>query len=372
MENMKITKIEPFLLHVPVSRGGIADAYHSLTHWGAPGVRIHTDDGLVGCGYTGTHAETALDRLIVEAIRYYGRLLEGRDPRETGALWTLLHEDSPSLWVGRGGILTLAHSAIDVALWDLKAKAAGEPLWRLLGGDASKRVAAYNTDGGWINFDYATLIDDCKAAVDQGFRGVKLKVGQPDADADLRRIAGVREEVGPDIQVMVDANGRLDYAAAVALGRRLAEHGVRWFEEPLWFDDLEGHRRLQADMSTAVALGEQFYSRDQFRQFIDADAVRYVQADAVRLAGVTEFWQVADYARLKHLPVVPHVGDMMQVHWHLTRAHPACDELEYIPWMRDCFVEPATVEDGFFTVPECPGAGTDLRPDAMERFGVRM
>ena len=369
---MKITKIEPFLLHVPVSRGGIADAYHSLTHWGAPGVRIHTDVGITGYGYTGTHAELALDKLVVGVIEYYGGLLADADPLETAALWERLDKDSPSLWVGRGGITTLARSAIDVALWDIKAKIAELPLWKLLGGGSEKRVAAYNTDGGWINFDRETLVADMKRAVDAGFRGVKMKVGQPDAEEDVRRIAAAREAVGPGIQLMVDANGRLGYAEAVALGRRLPEFGVRWFEEPMWFDDLPGHRRLQADLTTAVALGEQFYSRDNFRDFIDADAVRYVQADAVRLAGVTEFLQVADYAGMKHLPVVPHVGDMMQVHWHLTRAHAACTELEYIPWMQDCFEEPAEVGDGFFRVPQKPGAGTTLKEDTLERYGVRL
>jgi len=369
---MKITKIEPFLLHVPVSRGGIADAYHSLSHWGAPGIRIHTDAGVTGYGYTGTHAETALDKLFIGAIEYYGGLLEGADPLATRMLWERLHGDSPSLWVGRGGITTLARAALDVALWDIKAKAAEQPLWKLLGGGPEKRVAAYNTDGGWLNFDRETLVADAKRAVDAGFRGVKLKVGQPDMGEDLRRIAAVREAVGPGVQVMVDANGRLGYAEAVALGRRLPEFGVRWFEEPMWFDDLPGHRRLQQDLTTAVALGEQFYSRDDFRDFIDADAVRYVQADAVRLAGVTEFLQVADYAGMKHLPVVPHVGDMMQVHVHLAQAHPACAELEYIPWMQDCFEEPAEVADGFFRAPQEPGAGTTLKDEALERYGVRL
>jgi len=369
---MKITEIEPFLLHVPVSRGGIADAYHSLTHWGAPGVMIHTDAGIMGYGYTGTHAQLALDRLIVDAIRYYGGLLKGRNPLETAALWKSLHEDPPSLWVGRGGITTLAHSAIDVALWDIKAKAAGLPLWKLLGGGDEKKVSAYNTDGGWLNFDRETLVNDVKQSVENGFRGVKIKVGQPDQGEDLRRIEAVREAVGSGVRLMVDANGKLDYPAAIGLGRHLADFDIRWFEEPLWFDDLEGHRRLQQDMSTAVALGEQFYSRDTFRLFIDAGAVSYVQPDAVRLAGITEFLEVADYCLLKHLPVVPHVGDMMQIHWHLTRSHMACHELEYIPWMRECFLEPATVENGNFTVPREPGAGTTLLPDALERFGVKL
>jgi L-alanine-DL-glutamate epimerase-like enolase superfamily enzyme len=127
---------------------------------------------------------------------------------------------------------------------------------------------------------------------------------------------------------------------------------------------------LAQAIETPIGLGEQLYTLDDFRNFILACAVHFVQADAVRLGGITEWWQVADLALAHHLPVAPHIGDMMQVHLHLAIAHRACRLMEYIPWTRDCFVEPATVRDGLFVVPEQPGAGTTLRPKALEHHGV--
>lgn len=374
---MKITALETFVLHVPVSAGGIADARHQLAHWGAPGVRIHTDAGLVGTGYTGTHAHLPSDRMITSCIEEaYGPLLLGRDPRSVQALWTTLQRHPPLQWVGRAGITHLAHAAVDVALWDLKAQAAGEPLWRLLGGSDEARLEAYDTDGGWLDRSDEQLVAETEARLAQGYRAVKLKVGSRDGRGgfdparDLRRVALVRQTLPEGARLMVDANGGWDLATALEAGRELAAFDVTWLEEPIWYDDLPGHARLARALATPIALGEQLYTLDAFRDFIAAGAVHYVQADAVRLAGVSEWWRVAELAHAHHLPVVPHIGDMMQVHLQLALAHPACNLLEHIPWMRDCFEEPATVVEGRFVVPERPGAGTALRDDALERYHV--
>ncbi len=374
---MRITGVETFILHVEVSGGAIADGSHRVGHWGAPGVLIHTDAGLTGTGYTGTHAHLASDRMIALCIEEaYAPLLLGRDPREVRSLWTRLQRHPPLQWVGRSGITHLAHAAVDVALWDLKAQAAGEPLWRLLGGSGEQRLEAYDTDGGWLDRSDEQLLAETEARLEQGYRAVKIKVGSRDERGrldpgrDLRRVALVRGLLPTGARLMVDANGAWDLATALEAGRALAEHAVAWLEEPIWYDDLPGHARLSAELATPIALGEQLYTLDAFRDFITAGAVHYVQADAVRLAGVTEWWRVAELAHAHHLPVVPHIGDMMQVHLHLALAHPACTLLEHIPWMRDCFEEPATVVDGRFEVPERPGAGTTLREDALERFDV--
>jgi L-alanine-DL-glutamate epimerase-like enolase superfamily enzyme len=369
---VRITRLEPFILHVPVTGGAIADGSHQVGLWGAPGVRVHTDAGLVGTGYTGTHAHLASDRAIVDLIEHaYGPLLIGRDPREVQALWTLLHRHPPLQWVGRSGLLHLALAAVDVALWDLKAQAAGEPLWRLLGGSADVRLEAYDTDGGWLDRSDAQLVDEARARMDAGYRAVKIKIGSPDPGRDLRRIEQVRAALPPGARLMVDVNGAWDLVTALRVGRHLADFDVAWLEEPIWYDDVAGHAELARSLATPIALGEQLYTLDAFRDFLAAGAVHYVQADAVRLGGVTEWWQVADLAFAHRKPVVPHIGDMMQVHLHLAIAHPACTLLEHIPWMRDCFVEPATVEDGRFVPPERPGAGTALRDGALEAYDVR-
>jgi L-alanine-DL-glutamate epimerase-like enolase superfamily enzyme len=356
---MRIAKLEPIILHAPVTRGHIEDSTHKLSHWGAPGIAIHTDTGHIGYGFSGTHAHLPTDRLIVDcAVHSFGPLLVGEDPAATLYLWEKLHKQSEIYWVGRAGITHLALGAIDIALWDLKAKAAGVPLWKLLGGSASKKVEAYNTDGGWINWSLDTLVSDCKRMVEQeGYHAVKIKVGKPDPNEDLRRVEAVRKALGPGIRIMTDANGRWTLPQAIQTAGRFADFDITWVEEPLYFDDVEGHRRLAQTITTPIALGEQLYTASHFRDFIHAGAVHYVQPDVVRLAGVTEFWQVADMARCYSLPVVPHVGDMCQVHVHVCFAHSACTLLEYIPWLRDWMEEPATVVDGFYVPPQLPGAG---------------
>lgn len=356
---MKIVKLEPIILHAPVTRGGIADSTHSLTHWGAPGVAIHTDTGLIGYGFSGTHAHLATDRLIVDCIlNAFGPLLLNEDPREVLALWEKLHKQPEIHWVGRAGITHLALGAIDIALWDLKAKDAKLPLWKLLGGSASKRVEAYNTDGGWLNWPLETVISDCKRLVEEeGYRAVKIKVGGSSSLEDLRRVEALRRALGPEIRIMTDANGRWNLPKAIQVARHLSAFDIAWIEEPLDFDDVTGHRRLAESIQTPIALGEQLYTGTQFREFIHAGAVHYVQPDVVRLAGVSEFWRVADLALCYNLPVVPHVGDMCQIHQHLCFAHPSCSLLEYIPWLREWMETPAQIEAGFYIAPDVPGAG---------------
>ena len=365
---MIITKLEPIILHAPVTRGGIADSTHSITHWGAPGVAIHTDTGHIGYGFSGTHAHLPTDTLIVDCIvDSYGPLLIGQDPLEVRALWEKLHKQSEIYWVGRSGITHLALGAIDIALWDLKCKALDLPLWKLLGGSKENKVEAYNTDGGWLNWSQKDLISDCKRMVEeQGYRAVKIKVGGESGNEDLRRVEAVRNALGPEIRIMTDANGRWTLPQAIQLGSRLADFDITWIEEPTAFDDVIGHKRLAESISTPIAMGEQLYLAHQFRDFIHAGAVHYVQPDIVRLAGITEWWQVADLAHSYSLPVVPHVGDMCQVHQHLCNAHPACGLLEYIPWLRDWMLHPATVKEGYFIMPDTVGAGMEPNAEALQ------
>ncbi len=373
-QDLKITAIEPFLLHVPVTGSHIADSMHRITHWGLAGVMLRTQSGLCGYGYTGTHAHLGSDLLITDCIaRVYAPLLLGESIHQVQGLWSKLYHFPPSQWVGRAGITQLALAAVDIALWDLKAKAAGLPLWRLLGGNLPNGIPAYNTDGGWLNLSQQQLVDNCRRFVEEdGFPGVKIKVGKPNPSQDVERVEAVRRAIGNGIRLMVDANGRCSLPEALTLGRHFDDLGVAWFEEPLWYDDVEGHKRLAQSMRTPIALGEQLYSVDAFNAFTSAQAVHYLQPDATRLGGITEWWQVADLARAHRLPVAPHIGDMMQVHLHLALAHPSCTILEYIPWTRDCFIEPASVISGQFVPPMLPGAGTSLRKDAIEKFGVSL
>ena len=367
---MKITALKTFILHVPVTRNGVADSIHTLSHWGAPGVIVETDAGITGVGYSGTHAHLPSDRLITQCIETCFDWLVGRNPLETTALFREMERFPPVQWVGRGGITQLALGAIDVALWDIKAQAARQPLWQSMGG-TERAIQAYNTDGGWLNWSLDTLVSDCRRLVEEeGYLGVKIKVGSDNLGTDVERLEAVRKAIGNKVTLAVDANGRMDLPTAIRFGKYLADCDVMWFEEPLWYDDVISHKRLAETIQTPIALGEQLYLAHNFQTFFDAGAVHYAQPDVARLGGVTPWIQVADMAMARGLPVVSHVGDMMQTHLHTAIGHPSSSMLEYIPWLRECFTEPATVRDGWYVVPREPGAGTTLRPDALTRFGV--
>jgi len=368
---MKIIGLEPFILHVPVTGSAIADSTNAVTHWGAPGVIVHTDAGISGCGYTGTLGHLACDRLIRDCIgEVLGPLVLGQDALATASLWEQMTAYPPLKWVGRAGIAQMAIAAVDVALWDIKAKAADMPLWQLLGGNEKKRLAAYNTDGGWLNWSKQQLIDDARRAVDAGFWGVKIKIGKPDPHEDLDRIEAVRDAVGAEVNFMVDGNCAWDLPTAIHFGGRFADYDLYWFEEPLAADDVSGHAELARAIETPIAVGESLYRVSEFRRYMEARAIHHVQPDATRLGGITPWLPAAELAQSFGLPVIAHVADMMHIHAHLAFAHPACRMLEYIPWMRVCFEEPVTVEDGCFVLPRNPGAGTTFCGDTIERFGV--
>ncbi len=365
-----IVAVEPYILHVPVTGELVQDSTHTVTHWGVVGARITTQDGLQGYGFTGTHAHLASDKLITACIRdSYAPLLHGEDPRDVQRLWWKLYAHAPVQWVGRAGITHLALAAVDTALWDLKAKLAGLPLWRLLGGATTPRVAAYNTDGGWLSLSARTVADSCRRLVEEeGFGGVKIKIGSDDPMSDLVRVELVRKAIGSKPTLAVDCNGRWDLPTMLTVARRLSELDVLWVEEPLFYDDLSSHAKLAQAVQVPIALGEQLYSLDAFRDFITAGAVHWVQPDMTRLGGITEWLRVADLALAFHLPVVAHVGDMGQVHVHLSYAHPSSSRLEFIPWIRHCFEEPVSVRDGFYELPGLPGAGTTLTREAMDKY----
>jgi L-alanine-DL-glutamate epimerase-like enolase superfamily enzyme len=365
---MKIKSVTPFILHVPVTGAQIADSTHTVTHWGVVGARVDTEDGSSGFGFTGTHAHLASDQLITRCIATcHAPLLIGEDARDIRRLWLKLARHPALQWVGRAGITTLAQAAIDIALWDLKAKAARQPLWELIGGAVRDAVRAYNTDIGWLSLGDEVLVRGAAQAVDEGFRGIKIKVGSS-VERDLRRLAAVRRAIGPDVTLAVDGNGKWDLPTCLRFCRAAEEHDVYWFEEPLWYDDVRGHAQLARSTRIPVALGEQLYTPEAFNEFFAQQAIHWVQPDVTRMAGLTDVLQVCDTAHSHRLPVAPHAGDMSQVHVHLSYAHPACAVLEYIPWIKDCFTDPAEVVDGNFRRPSEPGAGTTPTAAAWARY----
>ena len=363
-----ITSVETYALAVPLKQT-LADATTSLNAWTVPVVEIRTADGRVGTGISGVHCGAELLTEVID--RYYAPALLGTASEDILGAWKRLYW-LPTHWIGRGGVVHMALSMVDIALWDLAAQRAGQPLWRHLGGTADD-IETYNTDGGWLNLGVAEVVRDLHSLADRGWRRMKIKVGKPDWREDARRVRAVREAVGTDVTLMCDANQRWDFSTAMRILPVLAEVGMDWVEEPVHADDLTAHRRLQAAGPTDIAAGESLYSYHAFAEFIAAGALRVIQVDVTRVGGVTEWLQIARHAAAAGLRVVPHAGDMMQIHQHLagTVLSDASPLLEFIPWTQDAFVQRSIVRDGYLERPTAPGASTAIEPRARERWQIR-
>lgn len=260
-----------------------------------------------------------------------------------------------------------ALSALDIALWDLKGKLAGMPLWRLLGG-FSPEVTAYASGGLYRE---GQSIEEFAAAharqIDEGFRAIKIKVGGAPLGVDIQRVETLRKAVGPDVELMVDGVGVLDVPRSIALARALARFDIKWFEQPVANENIDGLVRIQREGGLPIAGNENESGLDAFRRLIASGGVDYVQFDPVVSGGLTEGRKIAALAEAFHLPVTIHHSNSavsMLANIHLAAALPNCDSIEYHMihrWMFDQ-APPGllTVKDGILTAPEAPGLGIDM------------
>ncbi len=363
---MKITATQSFVLQVPIG-STIADSMQTVTHLEFAGLTVDTDAGIQGTGYTmtvgagGRVIQTAIDTLLADA-------LIGKDPHNVREIWQQLYFGKAH-WIGRAGATTMAQSAVDIALWDIVAKAAGRPLWQVLGGGREADIPIYNTHAGWLNYSASQLVDEAQALLDQGYTALKMKVGKPDAREDRARVAAVRKAVGEGVLLMVDANQKWDLMHACAAASLLEEFELGWLEEPLHPDDIRSHRVLNEHTAIPIALGEHVYTTQAFRDYIEQGAVDLIQVDVCRVGGITPWLEVAAMANAFNIRVCPHAGDLMQVHQHLVKVIPNHWLLEVIPiWERGPFRHQIELRDGKCISPSVPGASTDFTAEAFDRY----
>ncbi|MEV7088605.1 mandelate racemase/muconate lactonizing enzyme family protein [Streptomyces sp. NPDC093085] len=285
--------------------------------------------------------------------------LIGEDPSDIARIWTKLVWAGAS--VGRSGLSTQAIAAFDIALWDLKAKRAGLPLAKLLGAHRDS-VRCYNTSGGFLHTPTEQLLENATASLAAGIGGIKIKVGRPDSKADLRRLTAVREHLGDDVPLMVDANQQWDRATAQRMGRALEEYGLTWIEEPLDAYDARGHAALAAALDTPVATGEMLASVAEHEELLRQDAVDIIQPDAPRIGGITQFLRLAALAEQRHLDLAPHFA--MEIHLHLAAAYPHEPWVEHFDWLEPLFNERLHIADGRMHVSSRPGLGITLTEQA--------
>jgi L-alanine-DL-glutamate epimerase-like enolase superfamily enzyme len=319
---------------------------------------IRTEAGLEGIGFS--YSKRAGGPAQFAHAREVAPDLIGEDPSDIGRLWTKLVWAGAS--VGRSGAATQALAAVDVALWDLKAKRAGLPLAKLLGAHRDS-VRCYNTSGGFLHEPIEQVLDNATRTLESGVGGIKIKVGQPDSAEDLRRVRAVREHIG-DAPLMVDANQQWDRPTATRVGRALEEFGLVWIEEPLDAYDAEGHAALARSLDTAIATGEMLTSVAEHAELIRHGAVDILQPDAPRIGGITQFLKLAALAEHRNLQLAPHFA--MEIHVHLAAAYPIEPWVEHFDWLYPLFPERLEIREGRMHLSDRPGLGVTLSEQARE------
>jgi len=318
---------------------------------------IETRDGHRGMGFS--YSKRAGGPGMFAHAREIAGNLVGEDPNDIERVWVKLVWAGAS--VGRSGLATQAIAAIDICLWDLKAKRAGLPLSKLIGAHRDA-VRCYNTSGGFLSTPLSEVLENCAAAREKGIGGIKIKVGQPDWLKDLERVEAVRKLLDDGFPLAVDANQQWDRPTAMRVGRALEAFDLFWIEEPLDAYDARGHAMLAADLATPIATGEMLTSVAEHYELIRAESVDFIQPDAGRVGGITQFLKIAQLADHAGLMMAPHFA--MEIHLHLCACYPREPWVEHFDWLEPLFDERLEIRDGRMLVPDRPGLGATISGQA--------
>ncbi len=360
----KITKLETGLFRIPLpvaltdSTHGVMTAFEIVT------VRVVDADNMEGVGYTyttGHNGGAIANILLIE----FPDIAVGQDADLIELLWQKvwwgLH------YGGRGGPTVLAQSALDMALWDLKAKRAKLPLWKLLGGH-DPAVPCY---AGGIDLELSVkdLLEQTDGNLEKGFRAIKCKVGRENMSEDVERVSAMRRHLGDDFPFMVDANMKWTADEAIRRARAFQEFNLVWLEEPVIPDDVEGHVRVMRDGGVPIATGENFRTLWEFKQMIASGGVSYPEPDVTNCGGVTPFMKVAHLAEAFNLPVTSHGAHDVTV--HLLAAAPNRSYLEAHGFGLDAYIaNPLQIKDGKAVAPDGPGHGIEFDWQGLEALRV--
>lgn len=329
----------------------LTDSMHGeMTGFEIVTTRVTDSDGAEGVGYTFTCGRNGgAARSVMNEI---AEIAAGEDPSRIEHLWRKVWWATH--YGGRGGPTVLALSAFDIALWDLAAKKVGQPLWRHLGG-ADPKVKVY-AGGIDLGLTADELIAQTETNLAKGFRAIKMKVGRERLEEDVAKVRAMREHLGTDFPLMLDANMKWTADQAIRAARAFAPYDPFWLEEPVEPDDIAGNARVVAEGGVPVANGENLRTVQDFKNFITAGAVTFPEPDVTNCGGVTAFMKIAKLAEAFGLPVTSHGAHDFTV--HLLAAAPNASYLEAHGFGLDAFIEhPMTFDEGVATAPERPGHG---------------
>lgn len=359
---MRIEQVTTTYARLPLLAGAWGDSIHHVTHLEVILADVMTDTGLVGTGfsYTSGFGGAAIRAMIDNDIAPF---VAGKPASPRGlwhSCWHHLHDE------GGGGVTTHALAALDIALWDLVAKEVNQPLTNVLG-RCRDRIPAY-ASGINLNKPLDQLLDQVRGWQAGGYRAYKMKVGKPDIAEDVERVSRVRELVGGG-HLMVDANQGWNIGQAARTIAALEHLSPTWVEEPLLCDDVEGHARLRSLVRCPLAIGENVYTIQQFNHYLSRGGCDYVQADVVRVGGITPYMEIAALARAWNIPLAPHFA--MEISGQVLCALPNAFILENIDGgsftALKALEEPIEVEEGWFYPPSRPGHGILFDRDYLRR-----
>jgi len=378
---MKITEVIAHQLLVNVD-----EPFTSSRGWfyktkGALVVEIRTDDGIVGWG--DCYGPAAVNRSIVESLLRPS--LIGRDPFDVEVLWEELYNKVKDY--GLSGMTVSSISGVDIALWDIIGKATGKPIHKLIGGAFRTTLQAYAT--GLYFRDMNRLneqaVEEALRYRSQGFKAIKMKIGLGSISKDIERVAAVRDAIGPDVALMVDANHCFNVPQAINIGRELEKLDVHWFEEPISPEDLDGYVEVSRRLDMAVAGGENEFTKFGFRRIIEKRAMDVVQPDVCAAGGITECKKIATLAQASSIQCVPHawgtaigLAATMQFLASLPFTPPCLvptpPMLEYEqtfnPFRDDLSSGDFSHREGLVKVPDGPGLGIEIDRAVLERYRV--
>ncbi len=357
-----MTKIKNYSIYTAKAKldKPISDATHTLTEISFLVVRIRTTNNVVGEAYMLSFQYSPL--AIAGALKDAGEMIIGEDVFNTVKVFDQLNHTNE--YFGLEGINRWAQAAYNIAMWDAWCKILGQPIWKVLGASA-KKIPAYGS-GGWISYSPEELIDEVTTYKARGFKAVKIKVGKPDWKEDLERLKLVREAVGNDINIMMDANHGMNVPDALALARAARELNIQWFEEPINHTDFEGYKLLRTQAGISLAMGEREYSAVPLRELLQRNAIDIWQPDILRIGGVEAWRNSAALAAAYNIPVLPHYYKDYDVPLLSTISNGA--GTESFDWIDPLIDNPIQFVDGFAVPHNKPGWGFGFKDECLNEI----